>query len=819
MSPTDTVEHLDVVVIGAGISGIGAGHYLRARLPELDFALLEARDVIGGTWDLFRYPGIRSDSDLFTFGYEFKPWTGASIATAEEITAYLAETVREEGLEPRIRFHHKVVGLSWSSEEARWTVAVERTDIGERLTVTAGWVFVGTGYYDYAQGHTPPFEGREDFRGAIVHPQAWPEDLDHTGARVVVIGSGATAVTLAPALAERAAHVTMLQRTPSYVLSLPSRDALAQRLIRLLGPQRGHALTRRKNIAQQRALYALCRRHPRAARRLLRRATARHLPDGYDVDTHFNPPYDPWDQLLCVVPDGDLFRAIGSGATEVVTDRVARFTERGVLLESGREVEADIIVTATGLTLLPFSGLQPVVDGESVDLTERVTYKGMMLSGVPNLVFAIGYTNSSWTLKIGLVCEHFCRIVRHLRDHGYVACAPVLGPPEAGMERRPLLDFGAGYVQRSLHLLPRQGDRPPWQMSMSYRDDVRLVEQGPVIDEHLRLARPGERLPLHAEVGSAADDGPARDRFCALPTGATLCYRTDGDPTGDPLVLVAGLGLDLTFWSPAWVDGLVQQGFWVIRPDNRDAGRSIFDGDQPRSPLWRQVVNRPVSGGYDLRDMAADIVGLLDHLGVQRAHLVGMSMGGMIAQTMAAEWPERAASLTSIFSSTGARGVGGISPRAMLRLALPTPRTEAVAQSRHVAQMRTIASRQFPFDEEAERGVAARAWQRGGGRVSYTAMARQVDAIARSGDRSEALRRIAAPTLVVHGDTDLMVHPSGGHATADLVPGARLVTIHGMRHHLAPGLTDRLVRLITDHARGRAGPRVRVSPGRRGRRG
>lgn len=504
---TPEPEHLDVLVIGAGISGIGMGHYLRTLLPDATFAILESRDDIGGTWDLFRYPGIRSDSDLFTFGYEFKPWTGASIATADAILGYLRETVQESHLDDgTIRFHHKVVGISWSSDTARWTVDVERSDTGTRETITAGWIFSATGYYDYEQGFTPHFEGREDFEGTIVHPQHWPEDLDWTGKRVVVIGSGATAVTLVPAIAETAEHVIMLQRTPTYILPVPSVDPFAARMRKWLGDRRAHALTRRKNIARQQLLWKFTQRFPSAARRLVRHVNVKQLPEGFDVDTHFNPPYNVWDQRLCTVPDGDLYRAIRGGSADVVTDRIVRFTSSGILLESGRELDADVIVTATGLNLLPFSGLTPVVDGVSVHLPDHVAYKGMMLSDIPNFAFAIGYTNSSWTLKIGLLCEHFCRIVDHMRSQGLDTCVPVLDDPS--MPRRPLLDFGAGYVQRSIDRLPQQGESFPWQMSMSYRDDVRLVRRGPVIDEHLRFLRAGS--PLAGRAIEAAQPSGSR---------------------------------------------------------------------------------------------------------------------------------------------------------------------------------------------------------------------------------------------------------------------------------------------------------------------
>ncbi|GAA2615351.1 NAD(P)/FAD-dependent oxidoreductase [Dactylosporangium fulvum] len=482
-----TAGHLDVLIVGAGISGIGAGRYLKTELPSKSFAILEARAASGGTWDLFRYPGIRSDSDLYTFGYEFKPWRDEeSIASAPRILAYLRETATENGLDPHIRYHHKVLAASWSSGDARWTVDVERTDTGERLRLTAGWLFCAGGYYRYDAGFTPHFEGRERFGGPIVHPQDWPDDLDYAGKRVVVIGSGATAVTLVPAMAGTAGHVTMLQRTPSYVMPLPKKDTVGNTLKKYLGAARGHALTRRKNIARQRAIWWFCQQYPKAARRLIRLVNVKQLPEGYPVDEHFNPPYGPWDQRLCAVPDGDLFRAIRKGTASVVTDRIATFTEHGVLLESGRELEADVVVTATGLNVQALGGVALTVDGTAVHLPDTVAYKGMMLSGVPNFAYAIGYTNSSWTLKVGLLCEHFCRLLAHMDAHGYDICRPEVGDP--AMPTRPFLDFGAGYIQRAVAQLPRQGARRPWLTSTTYQADVKLLRADSVADPELHFA-------------------------------------------------------------------------------------------------------------------------------------------------------------------------------------------------------------------------------------------------------------------------------------------------------------------------------------------
>ncbi|WP_331251031.1 flavin-containing monooxygenase [Nocardioides sambongensis] len=494
--PTEPVEHLDVLIVGAGISGIGAGRHLVADRPGTSFAIFEGREVSGGTWDLFRYPGIRSDSDLYTFGYEFRPWRDSqAIASADKILDYLRETAAECGVEEHIRYSHRVLSAAWSSEQACWTVQVQRADTGERFAVTAGWIFGATGYYDYDEGYTPHFEGRDRFGGQIIHPQHWPEDLDVTGKRVVVIGSGATAVTLVPALADAGAElVTMLQRTPTYVMPVPGEDKLVKTLVRVLGEERGFAAARTKYIWQQRLVYQFAQRFPKAARGIIRRVNERALPEGFDVDTHFNPPYGPWDQRLCAVPDGDLFRAIRNGRADVATARIRTFTEAGVELEDGQVLEADIIVTATGLNLKLFGGIEVRVDGETMHAPDHVAYKGMMLSGVPNFAFAVGYTNSSWTLKVGLLCEHFTRLLAYMETHGYDACVPVA----PAMETRPLLDFAAGYVQRALDDLPRQGEGAPWAMSMSYLDDVRLVRGGPVVDDALQFSRAVDRERVSA---------------------------------------------------------------------------------------------------------------------------------------------------------------------------------------------------------------------------------------------------------------------------------------------------------------------------------
>ncbi len=481
-------EHFDVLIIGAGLSGIGAAHHLQRFTPHKSYAILEGRGAMGGTWDLFRYPGIRSDSDMHTLGYRMKPWIARkSIADGPAILDYIHETSHENGIDEHIRYHQRVVRADWSTPDARWTVTVERTDTQETLTYTAGFLFGCTGYYDYEKGFTPEFAGREDFAGTVVHPQHWPQDLDHSGKRVVVIGSGATAVTLVPELARTAAHVTMLQRSPTYIVAMPDEDPLANLLRRFLPDRVSYPIVRWKNVVMSTAFYHFCKRRPELAKKFLRKGVEAQLPAGYDIDKHFTPRYNPWDQRVCLVPHGDLFRAIRNGDADVVTDHIERFVPSGIELKSGEVLEADVIVTATGLNLLPIGGLQFSVDGEQRPLGEQMIYKGMMVGGVPNFAFSVGYTNASWTLKCDLTCEYVVRLLQHMDRTGTRICVAENDP---SVNPVPFLDFQAGYVLRSLDAFPKGGDRAPWRLKQNYAFDLMQLRHGQIDDGTMRFRNP-----------------------------------------------------------------------------------------------------------------------------------------------------------------------------------------------------------------------------------------------------------------------------------------------------------------------------------------
>lgn len=479
-------EHFDVVVVGAGLSGIGAGYHLKTRCPDRSYVILEGREAMGGTWDLFRYPGIRSDSDMYTLGYSFRPWTDAkAIADGPAILDYVRDTARDQGIDTHIRYRRHVKAASWSTEDARWTVAVDGPD--GPVALTCNFLFMCSGYYNYARAHTPVWAGAEDFNGRVVHPQFWPPDLDYAGKRVVVIGSGATAVTLVPAMARTAAHVTMLQRSPTYVVSRPAEDAFANWLRRRLPAKAAYGITRWRNVLFGMFFYNLARKKPEKIKERLVGMVRQELGPDYDVATHFTPRYNPWDQRLCLVPDADLFDALRSGTAAVVTDTIERFTADGIRLASGTELPADIVVTATGLELQVLSDVAFSVDGAAVDLAQTFNYKGMMFSDVPNLASSFGYTNASWTLKADLTCAYLCRLLNTMRRRGLRQATPRVGAEPLTPE--PFLSFTSGYVTRAMEKFPKQGSKAPWRLHQNYARDLLALRCGSV-DDGMEFSNP-----------------------------------------------------------------------------------------------------------------------------------------------------------------------------------------------------------------------------------------------------------------------------------------------------------------------------------------
>ncbi|MBT5552634.1 MAG: NAD(P)/FAD-dependent oxidoreductase [Ilumatobacter sp.] len=485
-----TVQHFDVVIVGAGISGIGAGYHLQQDCPDRDYVILEGRDDLGGTWDLFRYPGVRSDSDMHTLGYSFKPWTEAkAIADGPSILTYVRETAAEFGIDQKMRFQHMVTDASWSSETSTWTVTAQVGAEGGRQTVayTCNYLFMCSGYYSYKGGYEPEFPGSTDFAGPIVHPQKWPEDLDYEGKRVVVIGSGATAMTLVPAMATTASHVTMLQRSPTYVVSRPAVDPIANGLRKVLPDSTAYGITRWRNATLGEFFYKQTRTKPDKMREKLLKLAKKELGDE-TVAEHFTPEYNPWDQRLCLIPDSDLYNSINSGDASVVTAEIDTFTATGILLTNGEHIDADIIVTATGLQLVTIGDMDFSVDGQPVDFSKTWTYKGIAYSDVPNMASSFGYINASWTLRADITCQWVCRLLNHMTESGMTQATPRLRPEDADMPERPFIDdFSAGYMARMMPLLPRQGDREPWINTQSHRADKKFIAKAPIVDGVMRF--------------------------------------------------------------------------------------------------------------------------------------------------------------------------------------------------------------------------------------------------------------------------------------------------------------------------------------------
>lgn len=494
-------ESFDAVIVGAGLSGVCMARHLQKSLPGIRYAILESREAMGGTWDLFRYPGVRSDSDMFTLGFGFKPWTSEkSITDGPSIRDYIRETAREEGITPHVRYGHRLVEAAWDSGRAQWALTVQAQGQAEPVRLHCRFLLMCAGYFNHAQGHDPQWPGLERFEGPVIHAQHWPEGLQTAGRKVVVVGSGATAVTLVPELAKAGARVTMLQRSPTYVISRPSHDGLA-RAMRGWPRSLVYRLVRWKYVVLQRFVYGLARRHPEQFKRYLLGQARRQLPHGYDVERHFTPRYNPWDQRLCLVPDGDLFAALSGGGAQVVTDEIEQVLPHGLKLKSGAELPADVLVKATGLKLQMAGGARLVVDGRQVELPKTVTYKGIMYSGVPNLVSVFGYTNASWTLKCELIAQYVCRLMRHMRAEGAERCMPVFDDPQLPLA--PVLDLSSGYVQRSAALLPRQGPRAPWRMNQNYFKDIFALKWQPIADGALRFSRREASTPAQQTFTAA----------------------------------------------------------------------------------------------------------------------------------------------------------------------------------------------------------------------------------------------------------------------------------------------------------------------------
>ena len=486
---TMSLEYFDVIIVGAGLSGIGAAYHLQEKCPEKSYVILEGRDALGGTWDLFRYPGIRSDSDMHTLGYNFKPWLKAkAIADGPSILEYVQETAAENEIDQHIRYNHMVNAADWSSKNKSWTIEATQTESGERVEIRGNFLLMCAGYYSYEEGYTPDFKGRDRFNGPIVHPQKWPEALDYKDKKVVVIGSGATAVTLIPSMADETSHITMLQRSPSYVASSPDEDKVANFLRKILPKKTAYAVTRWKNITYQQMVYNRSRTHPEEVKEQLLDMVRQELGEDYDIETHFTPTYNPWDQRLCLVPNNDLFEALKTGKASIVTDHIDTFTENGILLRSGQELEADMIITATGLNVTLLGGMAVYVDGQLANAADHFTYKGIMISDIPNMVAVFGYTNASWTLRADLISEFTCRLIQHMDNTGTLQCTPRLRARDQNMAQRPWLsDFSSNYLQRVMHALPKQGDHEPWTNPQDYKHDKKVFRRGSLEDGVLQF--------------------------------------------------------------------------------------------------------------------------------------------------------------------------------------------------------------------------------------------------------------------------------------------------------------------------------------------
>ena len=637
-------EHVDVLIVGAGLSGIGAAAHLKRDCPDKTFVVVESRAAIGGTWDLFRYPGVRSDSDMFTLGYSFRPWTDTkAIAPGASIRDYIRSTVKDEGLTDLIRVNHRVIAAIWSSETANWTVTAVRTGEGEYragqtaveefVTFTCSFLFVCSGYYRYDEGFTPVFAGAEGFEGKLVHPQHWPADLDYTGKRVVVVGSGATAVTLVPSMAGTASHVTMLQRSPTYIAPIASSDRVADILRKYLPTRLAYGVARVKNIGYSMFVYQLSRRRPEKMKSILRNAAITMLPEGFDVDTHLSPTYNPWDERLCLTPDADLYQAIIRGKADIVTDRIDRIIPTGIQLASGKMLDADIIVSATGLNILAMGGVTLTVDGNPVTLADTLTYKGMMLDGVPNFAMTIGYTNASWTLKADLVARYVGRVLRYMDRHHQDTVTPHADPSVRSGNLVSLIDLQSGYVKRSINELPRQGEKTPWRLHQNYARDFRLLRLGRVTDE-VTFGR-ATKSPAAVKAGESwpkTVDPLQLEGTGMLPIdGARIRYRVTGN--GSPILLLHGIGQSLEDWNE--------------QHDRLSADHTVYSLDLPGFAYSDRL-----PGKASMARLAGVLPKFLDLVGVtEPLPVIGNSLGGAIAMTFAVAHPERVCSLVLVDSA------------------------------------------------------------------------------------------------------------------------------------------------------------------------
>jgi cation diffusion facilitator CzcD-associated flavoprotein CzcO/pimeloyl-ACP methyl ester carboxylesterase len=760
-------EHVDVLIVGAGLSGIGFASRLKRDVPGKTFTILESRGAVGGTWDLFRYPGIRSDSDMYTLGYSFRPWAGAkAIADGDSIRAYIESTVADEGLASRIRLNHRVVSAEWSSDTSLWTVAAVVTSGAEfrqgdpastagTVTFTCSFLSVCSGYYRYDEGFTPAIEGADSFTGSIVHPQHWPADLDYEGKQVVIIGSGATAVTLVPSMAKSAAKVTMLQRSPTYIAPVPSRDHLADRLRGKMPAQLAYDVVRAKNILFSMLTYQLSRRRPELMKAILRKSAIAKLPAGFAVDTHLAPSYEPWDQRLCAIPNGDLYRAITAGTADIVTDKISRITPRGIDLASGRSIPADVIVTATGLNLLVIGGITLTVDGEPVDVGKTLTYKGMMLDGVPNFALTVGYTNASWTLKADLVAGYICRLLKYLDRRSLQWVAPKAPAGVVTTELTSLIDLKAGYILRDADRLPRQGADSPWRLHQNYVRDFALLRAGRLTD-HVRFGRSGQQVAAPGRGTQPAPPDPL-----ALPgtgyltvAGRRLRYRMTG--TGDPVLLLHGIGQSLDDWSE--------------QHERLAARHTVYSVDLPGFAYSDRV-----PGPATLAKLAGALPAFLDALGVHEPlPVMGNSLGGAVAMKFAADYPDRVSALVLADSAGFGQEVALV-----LRLLTVWPLGALLMRPGRSASRRTVQS--IFYDKELVTGArvdqAFALSRRASHRRTVLDVARNLGTV--SGIRAEwrkelvdALALSDLPILVVWGDHDHVLPFSHLEAATTALPRA-----------------------------------------------